>query len=162
MAEKIYTATGWTGVICGGKGEQELGQRLIKLSGAPLNNMTSRTSLSEMVNVIGRAQLLVANETGSVHIAVAIRTPVITIAGGGHYGRFVPYQIEEKGTMCQLPIVVIHKMPCFECNWQCIYKTGKDAPFPCIKSITVDDVWTQVHTLIEQISAKQGSKRSYE
>jgi ADP-heptose:LPS heptosyltransferase len=150
LAEKIHDATGWAGVICGSKDEEELGQTLKNLSCAPLHNIAGKTSLSELVCVVRDAQLVVANETGTVHIATATRTGVVCILGGGHYGRFIPYQVEEE-TSCRLPVVVTHKMPCFDCNWQCKYETGKGAPFLCIKNISVEDVWAQVRILIEQI-----------
>jgi ADP-heptose:LPS heptosyltransferase len=158
LAEKIYTTTGWRAVICGGKDEEELGQRLTKLSHTPLHNIAGKTSLSDLVNIINKAELLVANETGSVHIAAAVGTPVVCILGGGHYGRFMPYQVE-KETSRQLPVTVTYKMPCFNCNWQCIYKTDRNAPFPCIKNISVGDVWAQARILIEQISRKQATPR---
>jgi ADP-heptose:LPS heptosyltransferase len=158
LAEKIYHATGWAGVICGGKGEEELGQNLKNLSCAPLHNIAGKTSLPELANIVRDAQMVVANETGTVHIAAATGTAVVCILGGGHYGRFVPYQVE-KETSCRLPVVVTHEMPCFNCNWQCKYETGKGAPFPCIKNISVVDVWAKVHILIEQIRTEQGSRR---
>jgi ADP-heptose:LPS heptosyltransferase len=145
-------------VICGGKDEKKLGQNLKNLSRAPLHNITGKTSLSELICVVRDARLVIANDTGTVHIAAATGTAVVCILGGGHYGRFVPYQVE-KEISCRLPVVVTHKMPCFNCNWQCKYETGKGAPFPCIKNISAEDVWAQVRILIEQIRTEQGSRR---
>jgi ADP-heptose:LPS heptosyltransferase len=153
LAEKIYDATGWAGVICGGKDEEELGQSLKNLSCAPLHNIAGKTSLTELARVVRNAQLVVANETGTVHIAAATGTAVVCILGGGHYGRFVPYQVEKEAS-CRLPVVVTYKMPCFNCNWQCKYETDKDVPYPCIKNISVEDVWGHVRTLIEQVNKK--------
>lgn len=153
LAEKIYTTTGWLGVICGGKDEEELGQRLTSLSRAPLYNIVGKTSLSNLVHIVNKAQLLVANETGSVHIATAVGTPVVCILGGGHDGRFMPYQIEKETTHA-LPIAVTHKMPCFGCNWQCKHKTNRTVPFPCIRNVSVEDAWIEVRSLIERVNIK--------
>jgi ADP-heptose:LPS heptosyltransferase len=40
---------------------------------------------------IAESQLLLSNDTGAVHIAVAVETPCVCISNGNHYGRFVPY-----------------------------------------------------------------------
>ncbi len=161
LAEKIHDATGWAGVICGGKGEEKLGQDLKNLSGARLYNIAGKTSLLELVRIVRDAKLVIANETGTVHIAAATGTAVVCILGGGHYGRFVPYQVE-KQTLRRLPVVVTQKMPCFNCNWRCKYETNKDVPVPCIRNISVEEVWGPVNILIEQICAEQNSGTAHE
>jgi ADP-heptose:LPS heptosyltransferase len=153
LAEKIYDSTGWVGVICGGKSEEELGQKLQSLCSAPLRNMAGKTSLLDLVNIINKARLVVSNDTGAAHIAAAVATPVVCILGGGHYGRFMPYQVEEEPSR-PFPVVVTHKMDCFNCNWNCIYKTERNTPYPCIKNISVEDVWSQAYTLIEQANKR--------
>ena len=94
LAEKIHDTTGWVGAICGGKGEEELGQRLQSLCSAPLRNMAGKTSLSDLAKILNNARLVVANDTGPVHIAASTGAPVICILGGGHYERFMPYHRE--------------------------------------------------------------------
>jgi ADP-heptose:LPS heptosyltransferase len=149
LAEKIHDAAGWTGLICGGKSDEEPGEKLKYLCSAPLRNMAGKTSLSDLAKIMNNARLVVANETGPAHIAAATGAPVVCILGGGHYGRFMPYQTEVESSR-RLPVVVIHKMPCFGCQWNCIYKTARNMPFPCINNITVEDVWNQVNIKIEQ------------
>jgi ADP-heptose:LPS heptosyltransferase len=105
VAKKIYDATGWSGIICGGKDDQEIGHRLINITHAPLRTMAGKTSLPELVTIIRKAQLLIANETAAVHIAAAVGTPVVCILGGGHYGRFMPYKTETQ-TSRRLPVAV--------------------------------------------------------
>ncbi len=149
LAEKIHDVAGWTGLICGGKNDEELGEKLKNLCSAPLRNMAGKTSLSDLAKILNNARLVVANDTGPAHIAAATGTPVVCILGGGHYGRFMPYQAEVESSR-RLPVAVIHKMPCFGCQLNCIYKTARNMPFPCIDKITVEDVWNQVNIIIEQ------------
>jgi len=49
-----------------------------------------------------------------------------------------------------LPLAAIHEMPCFGCNWQCIYPVPPEAPTPCIAGITVDTVWSAVQTALQR------------
>jgi len=152
LADRIYQEMGWQGLICGGPGEEKLGEQLMSLTKAPLRSAIGKTSLTELISLISQAQLLIGNETSAVHIAAAVNTPAICLLGGGHYGRFMPYPALNNGR--PLPTPVVHKMTCFECNWQCIFDLKDSQPVPCIENISVDAVWKK----IEQLLTKSNSR----
>lgn len=56
-----------------------------------VTDMTSKTSLMELITIISKAKLLVSNDTGVVHIGAALNKKVICISKGNYYGRFAPY-----------------------------------------------------------------------
>jgi ADP-heptose:LPS heptosyltransferase len=102
-----------------------------------------------------KSQILISNETGTAHIANAVGTPTVCILGGGHFGRFVPYPVLS-GQTSHLK-VVYHKMPCYGCDWKCVYQIKSEAsgsgamedePAPCISNISVDAVWNEVKPLL--------------
>jgi ADP-heptose:LPS heptosyltransferase len=109
-------------------------------------DLTGKTTLPEMIELIGSAALLIANETSAIHIAVAAKTQSVCIMGGGHFKRFSPYPeyFESK------PVCVYKKMDCYYCNWNCIYKVAENEPYPCIGNISVDNVWQAVLPLLLQ------------
>jgi ADP-heptose:LPS heptosyltransferase len=148
LAGKIYRATGWTGVVCGGAGETVLGDAIEKSAGVPIENWAGKTSLRELVAVIAKACVVVGNETSAIHISAAVSTPSVCIVGGGHFGRFVPYKVEDETTR-PLPAVCFHPMECFGCNWQCGRCSKSEMVAPCITKVTVDDVWEVVARVIE-------------
>jgi len=125
-------------VLCGGLEERDLCSHIIHLSGKEALNLAGETSLPELVEVIRKAKFLIGNETSAIHIAAAVETPSVCILGGGHYGRFVPYVLEEE--LCFAPVPVTHFMDCFKCNWQCIKPHEKDTTVPCILHISVNNV----------------------
>lgn len=149
LVRLIYKETGWIGVICGGPGEEPLGNEMIENAGSTLINLAGRTSLIELVSILSHARFLVSNDTCAVHIAAGVSTPSVCILGGGHYGRFLPYSLES-ATKKPLPLVVSNKMDCFNCNWICIYSITEGEPFPCIASISVDDVWEAVIRVLDK------------
>ncbi len=149
LAQKVYHATGWMGVICGSPGEKILGKMLAEDAGIPMQDWTGHTSLRELIAIIDGAHLLIGNDTGAVHIAAAVSTPAVCILGGGHYGRFMPYQLEGD-TAKPLPVAVTHKMECFGCNWRCIYGVPPGEPVPCIKRVSVEAVWKEVLGILEK------------
>jgi ADP-heptose:LPS heptosyltransferase len=150
LATRIYKVTGWTGIVCGGPGEEGIGNTLLRSTDAPLENRSGLTSLHELASLIAGARLVVANDTSAIHIAAAVSTPAVCILGGGHYGRFVPYRIETS-TERPLPVPVIYMMDCYYCNWDCIYEPKKDDPAPCVRNISIDSAWDTVRQILSRI-----------
>ena len=146
IAERIYENTGWNGFVCGVKKEFNLGEKIKKICNAPLENYAGRTSLKELAWLLAKSKILICNESGTAHIATAVGTSTVSIAGGGHFGRFVPYP-KIAGYINKLDIVY-NKMPCYGCNWECIFPIKKNEPAPCITKISVDAVWKKVKPLL--------------
>jgi ADP-heptose:LPS heptosyltransferase len=149
IAEKIYQKTGWIGVVCGGPGEEALGNVIAEGTTALLQNWIGQTSLPQLVAVISGAKLLVSNETSAVHIAAAVSVPAVCILGGGHFGRFMPYQVYD-GTDITIPNPVFSKMECFGCNWDCLRQPLINKTAPCICAISVDDVWKVIADILKK------------
>jgi ADP-heptose:LPS heptosyltransferase len=107
-------------------------------------NLTGKTSLPQLVQLIGNASLVIANETSAIHIAATTNTKSVCILGGGHFERFAPYPdyIQNK------PVCVFEKLECYYCNWNCQFKTNKMEPFPCISILSTEQVWQEVLLLL--------------
>ena len=152
IARRLFRERGWAGIVIGAASDAALGARLAEqgaADGIPVENRAGRTSLAEMVRLVAGARIVVSNETSAVHIAAATGTPAVSVTGGGHFGRYVPYRLE-KPTHQPLPMTAIHEMPCFGCNWQCIYPVPPGAPKPCVAGITTETVWEAVQQAVEQ------------
>lgn len=148
FASLVFHETGMSAVICGGPTERQLGEALMAIMDIPVVNMAGETSLAELTAVIKDAQFLLSNDTSAVHIASAVATPAFCLLGGGHYGRFMPYDIESK-TEKPLPVAIIHQMDCFNCNWRCRYVVEEGKPVPCIEKISVEEVFAVLQPLIK-------------
>jgi lipopolysaccharide heptosyltransferase II len=67
-------------------------------------NLCGRTSLSELAALIRRAEVCVPNDSGSMHLAVALNRPVVSVFGPtdpvwiGPYGR--PHAVVRAGVPC--------------------------------------------------------------
>jgi ADP-heptose:LPS heptosyltransferase len=150
LATRIHQATGWKGVLCGGPGEVGLSRQLREMTDAPLEDKIGQTTLDELAGLLASARLLVGNETSAVHLGAAVATRTACILGGGHFGRFMPYQVEEACNGRPVPIAVWHQMECFGCNWQCIYPITGSQPVPCIAGISVEQVWRVIRENLEE------------
>jgi ADP-heptose:LPS heptosyltransferase len=158
IISKIHQKTGWNAVICGGSGEEDLGKEIICLTEDAITiDLIGKTNLLELGEVIRNSQLLIGNETSAIHMAAAVRVPSICILGGGHFGRFMPYNINGNNTNF-IPKPVFNKMECFNCNWKCIYENSNQTIWPCIYKVSINDVWDEVLKIIEEGEDNNGNK----
>ncbi|WP_158785760.1 glycosyltransferase family 9 protein [Granulicella sp. L46] len=160
IAARLYHETGWHGVICGGNVDRQLAEDICGLSRAPLMNWAGRTDLPQLAAILSEAQLLLTNETSAVHIAAAAGVPTVCILGGGHYGRFMPYLVEQTDGR-SLPYAITHQMPCFGCNWHCIYTRSNGVPVPCIDRITEEEVWNAISTILRPVTGTFSCRTSH-
>jgi len=146
LATKVFRQTGWEGVICGTKQEYSLAEQILKQSDSPLQNLCGQTTLVELAGLLSQSRLTISNDTGPVFLSSAVGTLSVCILGGGHFGRFAPYP-DLPGQTNHLK-TVSHKMPCYGCNWECIFPIIKGEPTPCISKISVGAVWKQLKPLL--------------
>lgn len=74
---------GATVVLIGGTAERELARQVRMLAPHPeqLKNLAGETSLEDLVALVAAADLLVANDSGPMHVAGAVGTPVVAMFG---------------------------------------------------------------------------------
>ncbi len=95
--------------------------------------------LRQLAALIKRARLLISNDSGPVHIAVAVKTPVISIFGRNQAGlspvRWRPLGKDD---------IVLHK----EVGCKVCLAHNCDKGFMCLKAITVEDVLNAVEKIV--------------
>jgi len=103
----------------------EVEARLKKLAAVESTvNLTGKTTVRELIECVRRCDFVLTQETATLHVATALRKPVVGIVGGGHFGRFFPYGDSATARF-------VHKrMDCFGCNWRCHYDTVR-----CVQEI---------------------------
>ncbi len=118
-------------VLVSGPEQAALGNNVRALMNADALSLCGKTSLGGLAALLGRARLFISNDSGPVHIACAVGTPVISIFGRNEKG-LSPLRWGPLGEKSR----VIHKdVGCVEClAHNC--KRG----FLCLKSVTVEEV----------------------
>lgn len=127
-------------VICGAKSDLVAATSVASKMKARSINLAGRTNLCELAAVLKSCSLFIGNETGPLHMAVAVGMPTLCIMGGGHFGRFYPYGDPSRHRM------VYKQMDCYGCNWRCIYETTR-----CIREISANDVWRETQNMMEAV-----------
>ncbi|MEZ0542283.1 glycosyltransferase family 9 protein [Fibrella arboris] len=84
---------GHTILLTGAPGEDVYADALLEQLPQPdwVQNLTAKLSLLELLAILRRADLLISNETGTVHLAAALHTPTIVISQGKSLVRWHPY-----------------------------------------------------------------------
>jgi len=120
-----------------------------RLPGETLN-LIGKTNLGELAELLSRATVVLTNDTSAAHIGAAVDAHVVCILGGGHSGRFLPYEIEVNEGNRNLPVTVSKPMACFGCNWNCPYPRQEDGAVKCIRDISTEMAWKAVKTVLTQ------------
>lgn len=80
-------------IILGSYAERESADVLRGMCQKPemVINLAGKLTINESILYIKNAQLLIANETGTVHIAKNVKTKTLCISNGSYMGTFQPY-----------------------------------------------------------------------
>jgi heptosyltransferase I len=81
---------GWQGVIGFGPGESHLAESVRRSAGSP-EPIVEMFNLKQLVALLRRAKFLVAGDTGPLHLASALGTPVVGLYGPTDPARNGPY-----------------------------------------------------------------------
>jgi lipopolysaccharide heptosyltransferase I len=123
-----FLSDGFPVAVTSGPGEEGLVIRMLRAAGNGVQHIT--TDLEELVALCESAKLFVGGDTGPLHFAAAVGTPIVAIFGPTSSDRNGPFRRED--------IVVERRLPCRPCyerdhcpleHWQCIV------------DITVDQVY---------------------
>lgn len=121
------------------------------------------TSMSEWIELLRNARLVISNDSASIHIAAAVQTPSICIAPQHDGYRFLPYQPDEVRDDDVLPYPVrCERVSCFDCRLnnrrgeiyadpECKMSIAEKNTMKCIEKITVDYVTEVVEMVMSNI-----------
>lgn len=114
-------------VVLGGDADRPLGGQIAAAAPGRCLDLTGQLSLPGMVEWLRRCVMMVTNDTGPMHVAVALGRPVI--------GLFGPTEPTRTGPYGQVAHVLRAGLPCAPC----MKATCANAePLACLKALTVD------------------------
>ncbi len=95
-------------------------------------DLAGKLTLTELAALLETCDLMVTNDTGPMHLAAAVDTPVVALFGPGKPGRYGPYGLEGWHTVLQHPVDC---SPCtaFDCRDR-----------RCMRAISVEEVYRTV------------------
>ena len=105
VVEELAGRSGLPVLVTGGPDEEELARRVAGSAGIPVGGETGFGSLAALV---GRAEAVVTNNTGTTHVASALKRPVVTVfAGTNPPEQWGPWRVPHR--------LLTHPVPCAPC-----------------------------------------------
>lgn len=130
LASAIARSRGWRSLVLWGPGEESLAAAVVAAS-AGSAEVAPATSIADMVAIARGARLMVAGDTGPLHIGGAVGTPLVSLFG--------PTRAERNGPWGLYDMAVSRTDRC-----RCLYKRTCSQASACIDDISVADVMQAV------------------
>ncbi len=143
LAARAQKLSGGTALFIGGPEDSPLAQETIRSIAGPAVDLTGQTSLAELPALLERADVMIANDTGPLHLAVALGRPVVApytctrVRLTGPYGAY-NQAIESK----------------VWCAGSCIKECSR---MECMAELTPDRVWPVLRRHLEQWQSRSRS-----
>lgn len=140
LGKRAVAELGAKVVIFGGPDEVELSQRVSNGIGIDAFSVAGKIGLREAAALIKRCSVFVTNDSGPMHIATAVGTPVVAIFGPTARG----FGFSPLGKS----VVVERELTCRPCTLH----GGDSCPkghFECMKGIGADEVFERVKEMVK-------------
>jgi len=127
-------------VIVGSENEKELANEVIKKSkNKNIVNMCGKTDITTLANLVNNLKMLITNDTGTMHLAIALKTPTISLFSPTDSKTIGPYQDLEIHKVIQKDGAFVQKLP------------KKQRDNSAMKLIEVDEVYNKYLELKDKI-----------
>lgn len=136
LAKKL-AESGWKTVIAGSEKDSNVATEVNRISGDICIDLSGKTSLSEVIDVLSVAAAVVSNDSGLMHVAAALDKNLVAIYGSSD-PQFTP-PLNKKSRILNLGLAC---SPCME--RECRYKHLK-----CLVNISPQIVFAELGSLIE-------------
>jgi lipopolysaccharide heptosyltransferase II len=80
-ADAFCLQTGASAILIGGKGDTEICEQVKTIMTMPSLNLSGKLSLMGSASLLGKAAMVMTNDTGMLHMAQAMKTPVVAVFG---------------------------------------------------------------------------------
>jgi len=130
--------------ILGGPADVEVCREIEKALGPDVRNLAGTTNLVEMGAVLKEMDVLVASDSGPIHMAAAVGTPVVAIFGPTDPARTGPYGARHR--------VIRAHLPCQPCYKRDCRKHG----LPCLTDVRPEEVLAAVDEVLQEKRATRG------
>jgi len=113
-------------VFTGTADERSLVDGIRAAMGAPSHSLAGSLTLAELAAVIARAPVLIANNTGPVHMAAALGTPVVDLYALTN-PQHTPWRVASRVLSHDVPCKYCYKSVCPERHHDCLRRIAPEA-----------------------------------
>jgi ADP-heptose:LPS heptosyltransferase len=139
LAARLSERRGLRSVVVWGPGERTLAETVVARSNGAAT-LSPETSMRDLVALAAHAAVMVSGDTGPIHVAAAVGTPVVGIYGPTRPERNGPWRSED---------AVVSRSSVCECHHLRRCQRGTT----CVADIGVDEVLSAVETRLDAVGA---------
>lgn len=148
LARKVIRELDLPVVLVGGRAERRSAADIVEQAADPrVVTLAGQTTLSQLVAILDGSRGLVCNDSGPMHMAVALNRPVTAIIGPTNPHRTGPYRRPHA--------VVKSTFQCAPCYKRHCPKNGHRSPAPCMEAVSVEQVFGN---LVDQLDVVPQSR----
>ena len=144
IVKALAAKSGLPVLVTGGPGEEDLTRQVAGFMGIPVGG---ETGFGPFAALVGRAAVVVTNNTGTTHVASALKRPVVTVFAGTN-------PPEQWGPWRTLSRLITHPVPCAPC-----YKRVCPIGHECLTGIAPEAVVGAALQLLHASSVPAGVLR---
>jgi heptosyltransferase-1 len=126
VASVLQSSLGLRSLVLWGRGEERLASAVVDASHGAAE-VAPPTSVTDLFGIIRGARLMIAGDTGPLHIASALGTPVVALFG--------PTHVERNGPWAPADMAIARTDRC-----SCLYRRRCRRGAACIEDIAVEEV----------------------
>ena len=143
VADRLIAEHGVRVCVVAGEADAPVAEAVMQRMCRPAINCAGRLSVGELAALLRRCRVLISNDSGPVHVAAAVGTPVVDIFGRNQRG-LSPRRWGPVGP----GHVILHKeVGCVTC-----LAHACDIEFLCLTSLSVDEVYRAAVSLLNRPS----------
>ena len=139
LADRLASRYGCQVLIGGSYQDIDLAQQIRQMAKSRPIIMTGRTTIKQFAAIAKKSALFVGNDSGAMHIASAVGTPVVALFGPSNPAEWGP-----RGG----PVEVLYKE--LDCRSRC-HPTCTRGEENCMRLIAVDEVMSAAGRLMERV-----------
>ena len=140
VAEALHRSLGAQILFVGGPDESAHIAGIKRMISVPAEMLIGKLSVLETAHVLQKSDLMITNDSGLMHLAAAVGTPVVAIFG--------PTNVVKNRPLGEKKIIVSKELPCRPCD------LSKKCPesLACLAAISVEDVLQAAARLLHDAS----------
>jgi lipopolysaccharide heptosyltransferase II len=140
-ARQLALEDGWQIVFTGSDAERGLVDGVRALAGVPCHSLAGRLDLAELAALLASCPLLMSNNTGPVHVAAAVGTPVVDLYALTN-PQHTPWAVPHRVLNYDVPCKNCYKSVCPEGHHDCLRRVPPEAVAAAAR-----DLLHETHTL---------------
>lgn len=129
-------------LIFGTAKERSISEKIAKRLGTHATDLTGRTALSELITQLRRCEVLLTNDTGTMHLAAFLGVPTVSIFGST--------EPQLTGPIGNGHTILRHHVECSPC-----FLRECPLDFRCMKAVTVEEV---VRAVAEKVTSTRQAR----